>query len=270
MKDILIIDDEQDVLDIVRAVLNTKGYHIRMANGGEEGIRKAKQKAPDLIICDLMMPRVSGREVIKQVKEDEVLKDVPFITVSAVGGDQNKPESFWAQGLGVDEYLFKPFDPMDLLGKVEALLRQSEYEAEKEQRKTQTDVQEAPVAKPKSEVKLPPVDTPPGEIAQMYLECWNNENWALEYNLMAEEMTSAYSLDQYATARRNAKQENPEKKIEFISRPVEKISANMATVTIERKDTMGTGRREHLRKSTVTLRKSDKGWRVLKAKEESL
>lgn len=268
MKDILLIDDEQDVLDVVRAVLKTRGFHIRTAVGGEEGLQLAREQTPDLIICDLMMPRVSGREVIKQIKADETLAKIPFITLSAIGADKNKPESFWAHGLGVDEFMSKPFDPLDLLGRVEALLRRDSYvqggNTPKPIKQTATEA-----AKPVAHIHLPDPETPPAEIASKYIECWNDKNWLLEYKLMAEEMTSAYTYEQYAEARNAAVEEDAGKSIVVNGVIDVLVSANMGKVVLEKSEVFSGGR-SWLRKSTVTMMKTKAGWRVMRVKEEPM
>ena len=122
-KKIVIIDDEQDVLEIIKATLKTKGYHIFAADNGEEGWRIILQQRPDLIITDLKMPKMSGLELRKRLQANEELRDTPIIILSGIGKETGKPDEFWRSGLKSDDFISKPFDPLDLLGRVEYIFR---------------------------------------------------------------------------------------------------------------------------------------------------
>lgn len=84
-KKILVVDDERDALEIVRATLQTKGYEIDLAHDGEEGLDKIQRGKPDLVILDLMMPKISGLEICKLLKKDPSTADLPIIVLSAIG-----------------------------------------------------------------------------------------------------------------------------------------------------------------------------------------
>ena len=127
MAKILIIDDDADIVEAMKIVLNSRGHHVIDANGGAEGLKKAKADRPDLIILDVMMETADkGFDVARELKGDNNLKDVPILMLTALkdkmGLDFKKEagDSVW---LPVEAYLEKPLKPEDLISKVEHFLR---------------------------------------------------------------------------------------------------------------------------------------------------
>ena len=116
-KDILIIDDNEDNLFLLRLVLEILGCKVRSACNGEEGIAKVYQAIPDLIILDLMMPDISGIEVIKRLKANRKLPHIPIMLLTA------NVNLFKEEAIALcDELFYKPFDVEHLLSKVRFLL----------------------------------------------------------------------------------------------------------------------------------------------------
>lgn len=109
MPRILVVDDEPDVLFLMKTILGRAGHEVAMATNGAQGLEAAKQALPDLVITDLMMPVMDGRQMIARMKDDDDLANIPVIVVSAV------PE----EGLGADAVLRKPFGSDELLAAVE-------------------------------------------------------------------------------------------------------------------------------------------------------
>jgi DNA-binding response OmpR family regulator len=103
---ILVIDDDAWILRMVTAVLEKRGYTIETASDGEEGLRKAIASPPDLVICDVMMPRKDGWTVVKALRARPEFAFVPVIFLSALGSDEDRIRGF---KLGADDYLPKPF-----------------------------------------------------------------------------------------------------------------------------------------------------------------
>lgn len=124
---ILIIDDDPDIVEAMKVVLESKKYQVTTAKSGEEGLEKVKQKKPDLIILDVMMEtQGKGFEVARAVKADEDTKDTPILMLTAVKentGLDFKKEAGDDAWLPVDAYLDKPLKPDELISKVELLLR---------------------------------------------------------------------------------------------------------------------------------------------------
>jgi len=115
---ILIIDDEQKLLDLLRLSLEMENYKVITARDGEEGLAKIKEHDPDLIICDIIMPKVDGYEVLRQVKQGDK-KWVPFIMLSAVTDFKKIEQAYEGD---IDFYLTKPVEPVILLKNIKTLL----------------------------------------------------------------------------------------------------------------------------------------------------
>ncbi|OQY10546.1 MAG: hypothetical protein B6I28_00840 [Fusobacteriia bacterium 4572_132] len=119
-KKILVADDEMHILQIVKFNLQKRGgYEVLTAKNGEEALKIAIEEKPDLILSDVMMPRMSGFEFCGEVKKNEELKRIPFLILTAKGQESDLVEGKEA---GVDEYITKPFSPKSLLTKVQEIL----------------------------------------------------------------------------------------------------------------------------------------------------
>jgi two-component system, OmpR family, alkaline phosphatase synthesis response regulator PhoP len=117
---ILIVDDEEDVLELVRYNLDKEGYKVETAITGEQALAKARTKLPDLIILDLMLPGIDGLDVCKKLKSDSKTQNVPIIMLTA-----KSEESDIVAGLelGADDYVTKPFSPKVLIARVRRALQ---------------------------------------------------------------------------------------------------------------------------------------------------
>ncbi len=120
-KKILIVDDEKQIARMLKIRLESMGYETDIANDGVEGLEKAQQYKPDLIILDVMMPKMDGFEVCRKLKEDPVLKSTPVIMLSVKA--EEKANDLGAIA-GADDYVAKPFEPEILMGKIKKLLKQ--------------------------------------------------------------------------------------------------------------------------------------------------
>lgn len=117
---ILVIEDDETVRENVAELLELTGYELRTAENGVEGVKIASDFVPDLIVCDVMMPKLDGYGVLKILSEKDNLKHIPFIFLSAKSEKQDRRK---AMGLGADDYLTKPFDDVELLDIVELRLK---------------------------------------------------------------------------------------------------------------------------------------------------
>jgi len=120
---ILIVDDEPDLLTDIGTILEIKGYEVIMAPDGQTGIDKAISELPDLILCDIMMPRVDGYEVLKQVSDHNETSTIPFLFMSAKSTREDIREGM---NLGADDYISKPFDLDELLEAVSTRIKKAE------------------------------------------------------------------------------------------------------------------------------------------------
>jgi len=119
-KRILCIEDEPEMIELIKVILEKKGFEVRGAVGGKEGLEKAKSEKPDLILLDLMMPEIDGWEVYRQLKSDEELKDIPVIVVTARA--QSIDKILGLHIAKVDDYITKPFGPNELVESINRVL----------------------------------------------------------------------------------------------------------------------------------------------------
>lgn len=117
---VLCIEDEPDMIELVRLILEREGFQVLGAIGGEQGLETIRREKPDLILLDLMMPDVDGWEVYRQVRADPKLKSTPVIVVTAKA--QSIDKVLGLHIAKVDDYLTKPFGPHELLWSVEKVL----------------------------------------------------------------------------------------------------------------------------------------------------
>jgi len=116
MKKIIIIEDEETLLNLLDKKLNQEGYEVIVARDGEEGLEKIKSNKPDLILLDIVMPKMGGFEVMEILRKDEELKKIPIIIISNSG---QPVELDRAKELGVVDWLIKTdFDPQEVVDKV--------------------------------------------------------------------------------------------------------------------------------------------------------
>lgn len=118
--DILCIEDEADMIDLIRWILERQGYAVRGALGGKEGLRQMQEKRPDLVLLDIMMPEMDGWEVYREMKASPDLQGIPVIVVTAKA--QSIDKVLGLHIAKVDDYITKPFGPHELVQAVEKVL----------------------------------------------------------------------------------------------------------------------------------------------------
>jgi len=117
---ILVIEDEEDILELETFNLTKEGYQALGVTSGEDGLRAVRVDAPDLIVLDLMLPGISGMDVCRVLKQDDLTRNIPIIMVTAKGEESDIISGL---ELGADDYLTKPFSPRVLLARVRTVLR---------------------------------------------------------------------------------------------------------------------------------------------------
>lgn len=132
---ILLVDDEPDVIEIIKYNLEQEGYNVKTASNGNEALKKARKKTPHLIIMDVMMPETDGIEACEQLRKDPIFNDTIIMFLTARGEDYSYVAAFDA---GADDYVTKPIKPKIIVSKVKALLRRLR-KAEENQEKLQFD-----------------------------------------------------------------------------------------------------------------------------------
>jgi len=117
---ILVVDDEPDLLELVRLNLDQAGYQVDTAETGSEALDRVRSLRPDLVVLDLMLPDVPGTEVCRQIRADADLAGIPIIMLTARADEVDRVVGF---ELGADDYVTKPFSPRELTLRVRAVLR---------------------------------------------------------------------------------------------------------------------------------------------------
>lgn len=119
-KRVVYIEDEPEMIDLVRLILGRKGFEVLGANGGREGLSMVQRDLPDLVLLDLMMPDMDGWDVYQQMKADESTRNIPVIVITAKA--QSIDKVLGLHIAKVDDYLSKPFSPQELLDSIEKVM----------------------------------------------------------------------------------------------------------------------------------------------------
>ena len=117
---VVYIEDEPEMVDLVRLILSRKGYEVIGSNGGRDGLDKVRLENPDLVMLDLMMPDMDGWDVYQQMKAGEATRDIPVIVVTAKA--QSIDKVLGLHIAKVADYISKPFSPQELVNSVEKVL----------------------------------------------------------------------------------------------------------------------------------------------------
>lgn len=121
-KQLLLIDDDPNLILLVRDYLEFRGYGVKTAGNGREALDMLEALIPDMIICDVMMPEMDGHAFVKQVRESPTTEWIPILFLSAKGQSQDRVKGL---NTGADVYMVKPFEPEELVAQVESSLKQA-------------------------------------------------------------------------------------------------------------------------------------------------
>jgi two-component system phosphate regulon response regulator PhoB len=119
---VLIVDDESDLASLVEFNLQQAGLETAIALTGARALELAKQRTPDVVLLDLMLPDVSGKEVCRRLRADSATREVPVVMLTARGEEHDRVEGF---EVGADDYVTKPFSPRELVLRIKAILRRA-------------------------------------------------------------------------------------------------------------------------------------------------
>lgn len=161
---ILVVDDEEDILELVRYNLMREGYGVLCAATGEEAVRIAGEAVPDLIVLDLMLPGVDGLEVTRMIKGAPKTASIPIVMLTAKG---EEADIVTGLEMGADDYVSKPFSPRVLSARIKAVLRRSHEKAAQED--------------PDGEIRIGDLRIRPG----MHLVTVRDENVTLTFRIRA-------------------------------------------------------------------------------------
>src|SRR5580692_6231369 len=127
MKRVLIIEDDKDIVELVRYNLANEGFQVNAALDGNAGLTSLKKTPPDLLLLDLMLPKMSGLEICREIRKDDSLNRLPILMLTARGDEADRVVGL---EMGADDYVTKPFSPRELIARVKALLRRAEPPAD--------------------------------------------------------------------------------------------------------------------------------------------
>ncbi|MCX7014928.1 MAG: response regulator [Candidatus Sumerlaeota bacterium] len=258
---VVLIDDEADLVEMLTQALESKGFKVYGAYNGIHGLELVRRINPDVVICDLMMPGMSGLEVCRNLRGDPETKDIPILVISALGAESDKPEAFWAAGLKSDDFISKPFEPLELFGRLEYVLRKSQYVSTRSAEERQNGG-----AAGANRIDLE--EAAPPDVVRAFIEAWNTQDFETEHKCMAETLTGGLTLGEYIARRRQvfAQEAGQERRQEFVKVLNQSRSADEAALRCERKDVVRG--RERVFTEEYRLKKSPKGWKIVFVKRE--
>ena len=120
LKRLVYIEDEPEMIDLVRLILGRRGYTVMGAHGGREGLELVRKELPDLVLLDLMMPDMDGWDVYHQIKSEQPTREIPVIVITAKA--QNIDRVLGLRIAKVEDYIAKPFSPQELLERVDEVI----------------------------------------------------------------------------------------------------------------------------------------------------
>ena len=162
---ILVVDDDTNICELLRLYLTKEGYQVTVANDGEEGLEKFNAVKPDMVLLDVMMPRMDGLEVCRRIRK---AGNTPVMMLTAKGETFDKVLGL---ELGADDYVVKPFDAKEVVARVKAVLRRTQGKndnAEESKKVVTYDKLEINIANYELKVNGVQIDTPPKELELIY------------------------------------------------------------------------------------------------------
>jgi phosphate regulon transcriptional regulator PhoB len=123
MKRVLLVEDDKDIVELVRYNLEKEGFQCVAVSDGLSGLAQVKKSPPDVLVLDLMLPKLSGLEICREVRRDSGLNRLPLLMLTARGEEADRIVGL---ELGADDYVTKPFSPRELVARIKALLRRAE------------------------------------------------------------------------------------------------------------------------------------------------
>src|SRR5262249_34328681 len=128
LKKVVVVEDEDAVAHLIEAALGDAGYLCLRAHDGTEALKLAKREEPDLLVLDILMPKMDGLETVRRLKSDPVQSRIPVLMLTALGSIDDRVRGL---GAGADDYLPKPFDVRELLARCQSLVRHNRRERDR-------------------------------------------------------------------------------------------------------------------------------------------
>lgn len=183
-KKLLLIDDDPNLILLVKDYLEFRGYQVISAENGKEALEILATEIPDMIICDVMMPEMDGYTLVQQIRENPEISDIPIMLLSAKGQTQDRVKGL---NIGADVYMPKPFEPEELVAQVSTILKQRERVDEKSGKKK---VGEAATIVVPHDVDLTPTER---KVIQLLAQGMSNQEIAIQLNVSKRTIESHVS-----------------------------------------------------------------------------
>ena len=188
---ILVVDDDTNICELLRLYLTKEGYQVTVANDGEEGLEKFNQVKPDMVLLDVMMPKMDGLEVCRRIRK---AGNTPVMMLTAKGETFDKVLGF---ELGADDYVVKPFDAKEVMARVKAVLRRSGAGADTAVKEVHYDKLTINLTNYELIVDGKRIDTPPKELELIY-HLASNPNRVFTRDQLLDEV---WGFDYYGDSR---------------------------------------------------------------------
>ena len=188
---ILIVDDDVNICELLRLYLQKEGYETVVANDGQQAVEAALKETPDLILLDIMLPKLDGWQVCREIRKT---KETPIIMITAKGEVFDK---ILGLELGADDYVTKPFDTKEVVARVKAVLRRSNDKNKKQISEVKYDKLRINLTNYELEVDGKQIDTPPKELELIY-HLANNPNRVYTRDQLLDEV---WGFDYYGDSR---------------------------------------------------------------------
>ncbi len=188
---VLIVDDDSNICELLRLYLQKEGYETVVANDGEQAVAMALKETPDLILLDIMLPKLDGWQVCREIRKT---LETPIIMITAKGEVFDK---ILGLELGADDYVTKPFDTKEVVARVKAVLRRSNDKNKKQVSEVKYDKLRINITNYELEVDGKLIDTPPKELELVY-HLANNPNRVYTRDQLLDEV---WGFDYYGDSR---------------------------------------------------------------------
>lgn len=260
---ILLIDDDPDLREIIRTVLRTRGYVVHEAANGRIGLDMIDEVKPELIILDLMLPGMSGIEILRNIHTKPAYQNIPVIVLSGVGDKSSHPEEFWREGLHVEEFMAKAsFRNEDLLGRVAYLLKRHTYRSS-----------QVPLPQTNSATATPETETPPDmaaavpeDVVRVFIESWNDARFGNEFDCLGGQLTPNLTKPDFIARRRSQFEAERDRNVRQFLKDVIDVQKDECTATVKVLRENQRGGRRTGRIEVYFLEHTPTGWKIINIK----
>ena len=188
---ILVVDDDKNICELLGLYLENEGYNVYIVNDGESAVREFQTFQPDLVILDIMLPRMDGWQVCREIRK---VSEKPIIMVTAKGETFDKVLGL---ELGADDYIVKPFDPKEIVARIKAVLRRTHVSAATERKLVEYDKLSINLTNYEMKVDGKIVNTPPKEL-ELIFHLASNPNHVFTRDQLLDEV---WGFDYYGDSR---------------------------------------------------------------------